>query len=460
MKNLIFFLALSLASVMNCFAQADSQCIQFTTKEAGKELFMHQGQYKLISPLTVGQKYTLSLKAKASEPTDLAFWPQNSSSENKGRFGMSNDVQREATQQVDTAWTSLTWKFTAQYPIDRLDFMFGHLGGTLCLDDIKMVDDEVGVNIVQNGDFSDLSTTGWGVIKFFGDRLKLVGGNIKKVEIPEPVIPESWEYAKQGDPNFHIYLCFGQSNMEGAAQAEEQDKVNVNPRFKMMATVDFPKMGRKQGEWYTAVPPLCREGNGLTPADYFGRYLVENLPEEVSVGVINVAVGGAKIELYMEEFKDDYIEGEAEWFQNFCKAYDNDPLGRLIQMGKLAQQQGVIKGILLHQGESNNGQSTWAEKVKKVYLRICYALGLNPAEVPLLAGETLHKDQGGSCYLHNETALPMLKEQIPNSFVISAEGLPGNGRDPWHFNQEGYRQIGKRYGEVMLNVLNSGQSKK
>ncbi|MBR4970231.1 MAG: acetyl xylan esterase, partial [Paludibacteraceae bacterium] len=39
------------------------------------------------------------------------------------------------------------------------------------------------------------------------------------------------------DPNFHIYICFGQSNMEGAGQVEQSDKVNVNERFKMMATV-------------------------------------------------------------------------------------------------------------------------------------------------------------------------------------------------------------------------------
>ena len=29
------------------------------------------------------------------------------------------------------------------------------------------------------------------------------------------------------DPNFHIYLVFGQSNMEGNAKIEPQDLVNV-----------------------------------------------------------------------------------------------------------------------------------------------------------------------------------------------------------------------------------------
>ncbi|MDE5584785.1 MAG: sialate O-acetylesterase, partial [Muribaculaceae bacterium] len=41
------------------------------------------------------------------------------------------------------------------------------------------------------------------------------------------------------DPNFHIYLCLGQSNMEGNAQVEPTDRKNVSDRFKMMACVDY-----------------------------------------------------------------------------------------------------------------------------------------------------------------------------------------------------------------------------
>ena len=73
------------------------------------------------------------------------------------------------------------------------------------------------------------------------------------------------------DPDFHIYLAFGQSNMEGNAKIEAQDTANVSPRFKMMAAVDMTSKGRVKGNWYTAVPPLCRDNTGLTPVDYFGR---------------------------------------------------------------------------------------------------------------------------------------------------------------------------------------------
>ena len=278
--------------------------------------------------------------------------------------------------------------------------------------------------------------------------------NFAKVSITvqQQDIPDSWEYVQQGDPNFHIYLCFGQSNMEGNAAIESQDLSGISTRFQMMAAVNFGT-NRTKGNWYKAIPPLCRQNTGLTPADYFGRTLVEKLPENIKVGVINVAVGGAKIELYMDEFKDAYIAGDADWFKNICKEYDNDPLGRLIEMGKLAQKKGTIKGILLHQGESNNGESDWCEKVGKVYTRICYALGLNPAETPLLAGETLYADQGGACSWHNTAALPHLKEYVTNSYVISAKDLPGNGKDPFHFSAAGYRTLGKRYAEQMYKLL-------
>ena len=35
------------------------------------------------------------------------------------------------------------------------------------------------------------------------------------------------------DPNFHIYLSFGQSNMEGQGIIEEQDRT-VDPRFQVL----------------------------------------------------------------------------------------------------------------------------------------------------------------------------------------------------------------------------------
>ena len=94
------------------------------------------------------------------------------------------------------------------------------------------------------------------------------------------------------DANFYIYLCLGQSNMEGNARYEAQDTL-VDARFQVLAAVDNKELGRVKGEWYPARAPLCRPNTGLTPADYFGRTLVENLPPHVRIGVVHVAIAGA-----------------------------------------------------------------------------------------------------------------------------------------------------------------------
>ncbi len=253
------------------------------------------------------------------------------------------------------------------------------------------------------------------------------------------------------DPNFHIYLCFGQSNMEGNAKIEAQDRMDVNPRFKMMAAVDMPSSNRKKGEWYTAYPPLCRDWTGLTPADYFGRTMVEQLPDSIKVGVINVAVGGCSIELFDEDQCDSYIASAADWLKSYCKEYDNNPYRTLITLAKKAQKVGVIKGILLHQGCSNNGQKDWPVKVKRVYVRMLKELGLNEEETPLLIGELLAQPMGGICWGHNSVIANTYKV-IPNAHVISSANCPG-ASDGLHFTAEGYRMIGKRYAEAMLPLL-------
>jgi len=253
------------------------------------------------------------------------------------------------------------------------------------------------------------------------------------------------------DQNFHIYLCFGQSNMEGNARIEAQDSVSVDPRFQIMETIDCPNLNRTKGNWYTAVPPLCRCRTGLTPADYFGRTLVANLPEEVKVGVINVSIGGCKIELFDKDNYQTYMETAPDWMKGMVKEYDGNPYGRLVEMAKLAQKDGVIKGILLHQGESNTNDTLWTRKVKVVYDNLLADLNLKPENVPLLAGELVNTYQGGACASMNKI-IATLPQTISNSYIIPSEGCPGKP-DHLHFTAEGYRILGKRYAAQMLSIL-------
>jgi alpha-L-fucosidase 2 len=120
-------------------------------------------------------------------------------------------------------------------------------------------------------------------------------------------------------------------------------------------------------------------------------------------------------------------------------------------MGKLAQKDGVIKGILLHQGESNTGDKEWPNKVKGIYDNLLQDLNLKATDVPLLAGEVVNADQHGVCAGMNPI-IDKLPETIPNSYVISSAGCTAV-RPPLHFNPAGYRLLGTRYAETMLPLL-------
>lgn len=259
------------------------------------------------------------------------------------------------------------------------------------------------------------------------------------------------EQPAEFDPNFHVYLCLGQSNMEGVGRIEDEDMRGVDSRFCMMAAVDMPRHGRKQGEWYVAYPPLCREHTGLTPADYFGRTMVANLPDSVRVGVIDVAVGGCRIELFEEEKAAEYIAAAPDWLQRSCAEYGDNPFRRLVECAKRAQKVGVIKGILVHQGCSNNGEADWGEKVKVVYERLLAELGLSAVDTPLLLGELLQRDEGGACWHHN-AVIARTPSLIPNAYVVSSAKCTGMP-DHLHFTSEGYRLLGTRYAMKMLPLV-------
>ena len=252
------------------------------------------------------------------------------------------------------------------------------------------------------------------------------------------------------DKKFYIFLSFGQSNMEGSAKAELQDST-VDSRFQLLEAVNCPELGREKGKWYTAIPPLCRCRTGLTPADYFGRTLVANLPKDVRVGIINVSIGGCKIELFDKDNYQSYVATAPSWMIGMIKEYDGNPYARLVEMAKLAQKDGVIKGILLHQGESNTGDTTWPQKVKGVYDNLLLDLNLKSNSVPLLAGELVDAEQGGACASMNKI-IATLPQTIPTAHVISSEGCTQRG-DKLHFTAAGYRKLGERYGKEMLSLL-------
>ena len=268
-----------------------------------------------------------------------------------------------------------------------------------------------------------------------------------------PVIDDDPEPDPTEDTVMYVYLCFGQSNMEGNAQWQSIDN-QVDERFQMLATSNFDNPKRKLGEWYTAKCPIVSPMGKLGPTDYFGRTMVAALPTNVKVGVVAVAMGGSPIEMFDKDKYEAKLKANSnEWWAQLSRNYyGGNPYGRLIDMAKKAQEVGVIKGILLHQGCSNCGDPNWPKMVKKIYEDILTDLDLKAEDVPLLVGEVEYADQGGGCSSHNNV-VAKIPSTIPTGHVVSASGIPGNGSDPWHFSAAGYRTLGKRYAYVMLQTM-------
>ena len=253
------------------------------------------------------------------------------------------------------------------------------------------------------------------------------------------------------DPNFYIFLCFGQSNMEGNARPEAQDLTSPGPRFLLMPAVDFPDKGRKMGEWCEASAPLCRPNTGLTPADWFGRTMVASTPDNIKIGVIHVAIGGIDIKGFLPDSIQSYIKKAPSWMKGMLEAYDNNPYERLVTLAKKAQKDGVIKGILMHQGETNTGDPKWAGMVQQVYDNLCGDLQLKPEEVNLYVGNIVQANGQGVC-IGCKKQIDELPQTIHTCQVISSDDCT-NGPDRLHFDAAGYRELGCRYAEAVARHL-------
>jgi hypothetical protein len=219
--------------------------------------------------------------------------------------------------------------------------------------------------------------------------------------------------------------------MAGYPKAQEADKVK-NPRIKVLGYDNCSATGRKQDQWDTAVPPLHECWNGaIGPGDYFAKTLVDVIPASDTIGLVPCAISGEKIETFLKSGGSKY-----NW---------------ILQRAKAAQQAGgVIEGMLFHQGESNNGDSSWPGKVNTLVTDLRNDLKLG--NVPFLAGELPYD---GGCAGHN-TLVNKLPTVVSNAYVVSAQGLaldPADTQWRLHFGHDAQVTFGKRYEAKMVEAL-------
>jgi hypothetical protein len=285
----------------------------------------------------------------------------------------------------------------------------------------------------------------------------------------------------EGTSEFHVYIAFGQSNMQGPGQIRSLDKEGVSDRFKIMSVVAgrYANESRTKGEWFRAVPPLIIPDNslvnylglniGLTPIDYFGRTIVKNIPEDIAIGVIAVANGDMALAAFHKTKGEDYYMGkntlsgrpsqtEMQGMSRYKGAGYANMYDAIIQNAKLAQRGGgIIKGIIVHQGESGPGLNNvdWDELFQEIYNDMLSDLNLEPNSIPVLLGQTWNGgsgNTGGALSSNNR-----IQSLVPNAWIISSVGCTGRtgqGQpDNVHFGSDGLQLLGTRYGEKMLELV-------
>lgn len=226
------------------------------------------------------------------------------------------------------------------------------------------------------------------------------------------------------EANFHLYLLVGQSNMAGRGKIELQDKVAV-PRVLML---------NKANEWVSAVDPISFDKTiaGVSLGRTFGIEMAK-VNKEVKIGLIPCAVGGTPIR---------------RWQQN------GDLYKAALKRAKLAQKDGVIKGILWHQGEGDSGK----EETAMIYEAQLHAMvtawrkDLGGVNIPIVVGEMGRFYKRAKFKHLVDASLKALPSKMNHAAWVSAEGLDHKG-DVVHFNAAGYRELGKRYAAKMQALL-------
>lgn len=214
----------------------------------------------------------------------------------------------------------------------------------------------------------------------------------------------------------NVFLLAGQSNMAGRGVVEEQDRAEMPGVFAL----------NKEREWRPAADPIHFDkpiaGVGLGRS--FARTL-QRLQPGARIGLVPAAFGGTSLE---------------EW----------KPGGKLftdaVERTRAGVREGVLRGILWHQGEAESGKEELARSYAERWLTMMAALRGEVGEVPVVVGELGRFFRGGK-----QPYAEMVNEQLATLPVkgrrvafVSSEGLAHKG-DEVHFDAAGLRELGRRY---------------
>ena len=230
------------------------------------------------------------------------------------------------------------------------------------------------------------------------------------------------------NPDFHLYILIGQSNMAGRGAITEEFKAQGHPNLYML---------NQQNLWVIAKNPLHFDKpkmDGVGPGMMFGIQMAEANPTN-KTGLIPCAVGGTAME--------SWVPG------GYDKATNTHPYDNAVIRIQEAMKSGVIKGVVWHQGEANSSlekSKIYLTQLAELIERIRKLTG-NP-NLPVVVGE-LGRYRENYQYINQELA--KLPTTVKFTAVASSEGLIHKG-DQTHFDGPSANEMGKRMAVKMIEL--------
>jgi hypothetical protein len=247
----------------------------------------------------------------------------------------------------------------------------------------------------------------------------------------------------------HLYIAFGQSNMQGPGEAQAQDQNGVPERFKVLNVVGAtyaygntvvsnitPNGGKRtKGEWYKAVPPNIVNGTnptgssgtkvGLSPVDYFGRTVVDGTPESIEIGIVAVAFGDLALSSFRKYAGAGYYSGTGNGGTVTFTDRDGQPknVTRAASRPSGTERQGWRR--ITTNTENVNGEACTAG-YESFYDAIVTNVKLAQSQGYVVKGIIFHQGESGRG-LEDKTWVEILKEiydDILEDIELEANSIP------------------------------------
>ena len=230
----------------------------------------------------------------------------------------------------------------------------------------------------------------------------------------------------------HLFLLAGQSNMAGRGKVTAEDK-KIHPRVFALS---------KDGAWVPAIDPIHydKKSAGVGLGKSFAVTLADR-NADIVIGLVPAACGGSPISTWQPG--------------GYHAQTQSHPYDDAIERTQRAMKDGVLKGILWHQGESdsNPGKAPhYKERLTQLIDR--FRKDLDAENVPFIIGQLGQfpaKPWNTSRKRVNEAQIS-IAEEMPLVGFVSSDGLTSKS-DNIHFDTPSQREFGRRYAAKYLEML-------